>query len=90
MYSCMLCIFWHIVYAFAYVVYFCQQMHILLILLKVSISVYRVCHRHQPSFCADDVPYRTLSTMSKEILQAMMPGVEVYEADMHEGFQMCP
>jgi len=65
-------------------------MHILLILLKVSISVYRVCHRHQPSFRADDVPYRTLSTMSKEILQAMMPGVEVYEADMHEGFQMCP
>ena len=31
-----------------------------------------------------------MSTMSKEILQAMMPGVEVYEADMHEGFQMCP
>jgi hypothetical protein len=28
--------------------------------------------------------------MSKDILQKMMPGVEVYEADMHEGIQIGP
>jgi hypothetical protein len=39
----------------------------------------------QPSFAAEDVPYRSLPTMSKDILQAMMPGVHIYEADMTEG-----
>ena len=39
----------------------------------------------QPSFAARDVPYRSLPTMSKDILQAMMPEVKIYEADMREG-----
>jgi hypothetical protein len=39
----------------------------------------------QPAFAAEDVPYRSLPTMSKDILQAMMPGVHIYEADMTEG-----
>jgi hypothetical protein len=39
----------------------------------------------QPSFAAEDVPYRSLPTMSKDILQAMMPGVHFYEADTTEG-----
>ena len=28
--------------------------------------------------------------MSKDIVQAMMPGIKVYEADMHEGIQKFP
>jgi hypothetical protein len=39
----------------------------------------------QPSFAAEDVPYRSLPTMSRDILQAMMPGVHIYEADMGTG-----
>ena len=71
----------HILFIFAYFCIFCHIMYI---------SAYWVLHGQQPSFRAEDVPYRTLTTMSKDILQKMMPGVEVYEADMHEGIQICP
>ena len=39
----------------------------------------------QPSFVAGDVPYRSLPTLSKDVLQAMMPDVKIYEADLKEG-----
>ena len=56
--------------------------------IKMYISAYCVSHTLQSSFQAEDVPYRSLSTMSRDILHAMMPGVEVYGADLHEGIKL--
>ena len=39
----------------------------------------------QDDFCPEEVQYSSMPTMSKHILEAMLPGVKVNEESMHEG-----
>lgn len=39
----------------------------------------------QDGFSSEDVPYSSLPTLSKDVLRAMLPDVEINEISLHEG-----
>ena len=39
----------------------------------------------QGYFCREDVPYSSLPTLSKVVLCATLPDIEIHEISLHEG-----
>ena len=42
----------------------------------------------QDNFCPEDVPYNSLPTLSRDVLRAMLPDVELHEMSLHEGHEI--
>ena len=65
---------------------FVKRLHFVHILHIVSQFVCTYAYNSfQEDFCPEDVPYSSLPTLSKSVLRAMLPDVEIHEISLHEG-----
>ena len=53
----------------------------------VYVDAYCSIYMFQDTFCPEDVPYNSLPTLSRDVLRAMLPDVELHEMSLHEGHE---
>ena len=55
--------------------------------IKVYTGIFSIYYTYtlQDSFRPEEVPNSSFQTTSKHVMEAMLPGIEIYEESMHEG-----